>query len=87
MNLIVSMPPSAEREKMLDAWIKVFEDPDEYGHFQNLVGKLIKSGYSHHGITCYLIHEETGKEIRDRLAKRLENPDLEIAFSNAICLN
>ena len=87
MNLIVSMPPSAEREKMLDAWIRVFENPDEYVHFEKLVGKLIRSGYSHHGITCYLIHEETGKVIRDRLIQKMERPDIEIAFSNPLCLN
>ncbi|HKJ46924.1 MAG TPA: hypothetical protein VJ991_13920 [Balneolales bacterium] len=87
MNLIVKMPANAEREIIVDAWVKVLVNPAEYKDFGKLIGKLIKTGHSHHGLTCYLLHEDTGKTIRNRVTEQTGNPDIEIALSSPICLN
>jgi hypothetical protein len=86
MNLIVTLPPKAEQEALVDKWVDVITGNDEIGRFNELVAQCLKAGFSIHGITCLLLHEYTADAALKKIRPE-ESIQLEAAFSKPFCMN
>ncbi len=86
MHLIVTLPPKAEQEILVDRWVEMILGECTFEHFEALVSQCLKAGFSIHGITCLLLHESTVQATLRRV-RGAESLQLEAAFSKSICLN
>jgi len=86
MNLIVTLPPKAEQEALVDCWIDSIIKQSDITDFSSLVNKCLSAGLSIHGITCLLLHQSTVDATLKRI-KHEESITLEAAFGKPICMN
>jgi hypothetical protein len=86
MNLIVTLPPKAEQEALVDSWVEAIIKQTEITEFNKLVKQCLKAGLSIHGITCLLLHQSTVDATLKRI-KHEESITLEAAFGRPICMN
>lgn len=86
MNLIVTLPPKAEQDALVEKWVDVLMGEVDSVHFHDMVGQCLKAGFSIHGITCLLLHQYTADAALKRV-RREESIQLEAAFSKPICMN
>ncbi len=86
MNLIVTLPPKAEQEAIVDKWVEVLTGNEDIRRFNELVGQCLKAGFSIHGITCLLLHEYTSDAALKKI-RHEESIQLEAAFSKPFCMN
>jgi len=86
MNLIVTLPPKAEQEVLVERWVDVLVERGNVQEFHELVSQCLKAGFSIHGITCLLLHQST-VDAAIRRIKSEESIQLEAAFSRSICMN
>lgn len=86
MNLIVTLPPKAEQEALVECWIESIIRQTDITTFNSLVNKCLSAGLSIHGITCLLLHQSTVDATIKRL-KHEESLTLEAAFGKPICMN
>lgn len=87
MNLIIKLPPKAERDDIVRSWIQGVKQGDDFTDFKLVMQQLIDSGFHHNGIACLLLHETTLQLIRQQLNKELHSPHIDIAFKLPIGLN
>lgn len=89
MNLIVTLPPKAEQDILVEGWIDMMLGATSFDAFQSLVNQRLKAGFSIHGITCLLLHDSTTSALQKRLNRSGKNPNvnLEAAFHKPIGLN
>lgn len=86
MHLIVTLPPKAEQEMLVDRWVDVLLGESTFDQFEALVAQCLKAGFSIHGITCLLLHDSTVQSTLRRV-RGAENIQLEAAYGKSICLN
>jgi hypothetical protein len=86
MNLIVTLPPKAEQEAIVEKWIDVLVGEVGIEGYHELVGQCLKAGFSIHGITCLLLHEYTADAALKKI-RHEESIQLEAAFSKPFCMN
>lgn len=86
MNLIVTLPPKAEQEALVDSWVEAIIKQTDIKEFNKLVKQCLKAGLSIHGITCLLLHQSTVDTALKRI-KHEESITLEAAFGKPICMN
>jgi hypothetical protein len=86
MNLIVTLPPKAEQEAIVEKWIDVLVGEAGIEGYHELVGQCLKAGFSIHGITCLLLHEYTADAALKKI-RHEESIQLEAAFSKPFCMN
>jgi hypothetical protein len=87
MNLIIKLPPKAERDDIVKSWIVGVKDGTDFSEFKALLQNLVESGHHHNGIACLFLHDTTTKLIRQQLAKEVNSPWIEAAFRVPISLN
>lgn len=87
MNLIIKLPPKAERDDLVKAWVNGVTNGTDFSEFQSFMGHMVESGFSPNGITCLFLHDSTTKMIVSALKKEIDSQWLEPAFSVPICLN
>lgn len=87
MNLIIKLPPKAERDDIVRAWINGVKQGDDYAEFKALLQSMVESGYNHNGIACLFLHDTTTRLIQQQLGKEIKSSHIEIAFTLPIGLN
>lgn len=87
MNLIIKLPPKAERDDIVRAWVNGVKQGDSFSEFRSLLQDMVDSGYNHNGIACLFLHESTTKLIRQQLSKELASEHLDIALTLPIGFN
>jgi hypothetical protein len=86
MNLIVTLPPKAEQEAIVEKWVDVLVGQEGIERYYELVGQCLKAGFSIHGITCLLLHQYTAEAALKKI-RHEESIQLEAAFSKPFCMN
>lgn len=86
MNLIVTLPPKAEQEAIVEKWVDVLVGEEGIERYYEFVSQCLKAGLSIHGITCLLLHEYT-TEVALKIIRQEESIQLEAAFSKPFCMN
>jgi hypothetical protein len=86
MNLIVTLPPKAEQEAIVEKWVDVLVGEGDIDSYYLLVSQCLKAGFSIHGITCLLLHEYTADAALKKI-RHEESVQLEAAFSKPFCMN
>ena len=86
MNLIVTLPPKAEQEALVEKWVDVLTGNGDIQSFNEMVAQCLKAGFSIHGITCLLLHEYATDAARKKI-RHEESVNLEAAFSKPFCMN
>jgi len=86
MNLIVTLPPKAEQEAIVEKWVDVLVGEEDVDRYYELVSQCLKAGFSIHGITCLLLHEYTAVAAMKKI-RHEESIQLEAAFSKPFCMN
>ncbi|HAC14892.1 MAG TPA: hypothetical protein DCE78_02955 [Bacteroidetes bacterium] len=87
MNLIIKLPPKAERDDIVKAWVSGVKQGDNFAEFRSLLQGMVDTGYNHNGIACLFLHESTTKLIRHQLSKEVNSEHLEIALALPIGFN
>ncbi len=87
MNLVIKLPPKAERDELVEAWITGVLFDRSYTEFQNVMQLLTRSGFQPNGITCLFLHDTTTQRIHARIMKERPSPWMDAAFRAPICLN
>jgi hypothetical protein len=86
MNLIVTLPPKAEQDAIVEKWVDVLIGEEGVEGYYELVSQCLKAGFSIHGITCLLLHEYTSEAALKKI-RHEESIQLEAAFSKPFCMN
>ncbi len=87
MNLIIKLPPKAERDDLVKAWVSGVMQGEDFSEFRSLLNTMVESGFNHNGIACLFLHETTTKLIQKELSKEMDTPHIEIALALPIGLN
>jgi hypothetical protein len=86
MNLIITLPPKAEQEALINCWIDVLLGKSDIKTYHKLVKRYVEAGFSIHGITCILNHSMVAEMAIKRILKE-ESLELEVALSKPLCMN
>jgi hypothetical protein len=87
MNLIIKLPPKAERDELVDAWVNGLLFDHSYTEFHNVMHVITGSGFHHNGVTCLFLHETTTHLVHQRISKLRDSEWIDAAFKVPICLN
>ncbi|MEN9840067.1 MAG: hypothetical protein RL177_1546 [Bacteroidota bacterium] len=87
MNLIIKLPPKAERDELVDAWVNGLLFDQSYTEFHNVMQVITGSGFHHNGVTCLFLHETTTHLVHQRISKLRDSEWIDAAFKVPICLN
>lgn len=87
MNLIIKLPPKAERDELVDAWVNGLLFDQSYTEFHNVMHVITGSGFHHNGVTCLFLHETTTHLVHQRISKLRDSEWIDAAFKVPICLN
>lgn len=86
MNFYIKLPPDREKEKIVDSWVSGMME-GSYDEFFELVEGLTDMGFSHNGIMCLFLHDDTTEEIKERIEEESSHVLTEALFGGPICLN
>ena len=87
MNLVIKLPPKAERDELVDAWINGLLFDHTFTEFNNVMHVLTESGFHHNGIACVFLHDTTTHLVHQRVSKLRPTGWTDAAFKVPICLN
>ncbi len=87
MNLTVNLPPRSKRDEVVDAWVRGLIIDGDFSDYQHVVKRLLDAGYTHNGISCFLLHRNTAEMVKRRISGHLFSPTLQVAFESPLCLN
>jgi len=87
MNLIIKLPPKAERDDIVKAWVNGVTQKDQFSEFKALLQEMVKAGYNHNGIACLFLHETTTRLIRQELSREITSEFLDVALNLPIGFN
>ncbi len=86
MNFYIKLPPDHEKEKIIHVWVTSVLN-GSYDEFFNLLEELTDKGFSHHGIMCLFLHDDTVEEVKERIEDQSSHVLTEPLFAGPICLN
>lgn len=87
MNLIIKLPPKAERDDIVKAWVSGIRQNDQFSEFKALLQEMVDSGFNHNGIACLFLHESTTRLIRQELSREMHSELLDVALNLPIGFN
>ena len=86
MNFYIKLPPEEEREKMIHTWVNGMLE-GSYEDFFSLINDLTDKGFTHNGIMCLFLHDNTTEEVKERIEEESSHVLTEAIFGGPICLN
>ena len=88
MQFLIQLPPEQDRLELINSWVVGFISEDHnFQAFDNKVKELINRGFSHHGLTVFMLHNQTHEFIADRLKMEIQSPMSDAITALPISLN
>lgn len=88
MQFLIQLPPEKDRLDLINSWVEGFTSEDhDFKPFDEKVKELIDRGYSHHGLTVFMLHNQTHQFVADRLKLEIESPVRDAITALPISLN
>lgn len=88
MQFLIQLPPEEDRLELINLWIEGFlSENHSYRAYKNKVKDLIDRGYSHHGLSVFMLHNQTHNFIAERIKLELDSPLREAIIGLPISLN